>query len=107
MAHVPAGALEPDAGVTVVAERLVAVFDEAQVGQLLAAHVAAEAGRVPAPVHRLNHAADDELVWMGETAGEEMCGGMRQRIGKIGIGYLRSSSIKQNGWTGYCLIITE
>ena len=63
VAHVSPRPLQSNPGVTVVAESLVAVFDEAQVCQLLAAHVAAEAGRVPAAVHRLDDATDDELVW--------------------------------------------
>ena len=86
VAHVSAGALQADARVTVVAERLVAVLDEAEVGQLLAAHVTAEAGRVPAGVHRLDDAPDDELVWWGgggerEQANRRQAGHLRQVTG--------------------------
>ena len=39
------------------------VLDEAEVGQLLVAHLAGEALRVPGGHHGLDDAADDELAW--------------------------------------------
>ena len=45
-----------------MAEGAALVLDEALVGQLLVAHLAGEALRVPRRVHRLDHPTHDELA---------------------------------------------
>ena len=62
LAHVFALALRLDLGAALVAEGAALVLDEALVGQLLVAHLAREALRVPRRRHRLDHAPDDELA---------------------------------------------
>lgn len=63
VAHVVLQAVGLDARVAAVAERAARVLDEAGVGQLHVALLAAEARRVPVRVHRLDHAPDYELAW--------------------------------------------
>ncbi len=62
LAHVFANALGLDLGVALMAQRATRVLDEAEVGQLLVAHLAGEAVRVPSHRHGLDHAAHDELA---------------------------------------------
>ena len=62
LAHVFALALRLDLGGALVAEGAALVLDEALVGQLLVAHLAGEALRVPRRVHRLDHPPHDELA---------------------------------------------
>ena len=62
LAHVLADALRLHFRAALVTERPPLVLDEALVGELLVAHLAREALRVPRRGHRLDHAADDELA---------------------------------------------
>ena len=70
LAHVFALALRLDLGGALVAEGAALVLDEALVGQLLVAHLAGEALRVPRRVHRLDHPPHDELackhIWISD-----------------------------------------
>ena len=62
LAHVFALSLRLDLGCALVAEGAALVLDESLVGQLLVAHLAGEALRVPRRVHRLDHPTHDELA---------------------------------------------
>jgi len=58
-------------GVTLVTESPALVLDEPEVGELLVAHLAGEALRVPGRPHRLDDSSDDELPTFGAAGSEE------------------------------------
>lgn len=62
MAHVFPDPLRLDFGAALVAEGPALVLNEPLVSELLVAHLAVKALRVPRGRHRLDHAADDELA---------------------------------------------
>ena len=70
LAHVLAHSLSLDLGVAFVTQTPALILDEAQVGQLLPAHFAGEALRVPSGVHGLDDPADDELAALAAARGE-------------------------------------
>lgn len=71
LAHVLAHALRLDLGVALVTQTPALILDEAQIGQLLSAHFAGEALRVPGGVHGLDDPADDEFAAFSATRSEE------------------------------------
>jgi len=71
VAGVAAHARSPRPRPAVVTQRLTLVSDEAQVCQLLAALLAAEAPRVPVGVHCLDHTADHKLSTLGTAWSKE------------------------------------
>ena len=62
LAHVSAGPFCLDLGVALPAQRPSLVLDEPEVGQLLVAHFAGEALRVPGRIHGLDDSSNDELA---------------------------------------------